>query len=162
MKKSPLKSPKNFSATDAGRWASAPKATYQPTGRTARCLFEKSPLLTPRKTFRQLMPECRACTPKATYQPIRRTVIASPRRSRICAESPKSHRKAYFIRCGAISAISRRGARINPGAPATGLHELCPPLTAVRREYNFLMLHVRRSAPPLFWRCRTRCRNRWN
>ena len=48
MRKSPLKSPKNFSATDAGRWASAPNVTYQP---------------------------------------IRRPAIASPRRSRICAES---------------------------------------------------------------------------
>ena len=78
-----------------------------------RGLFEKSPLLTPLKTFRQLTPECRACTPKATYQPIRRT------------------------------------AR-------------CPPPTVVRKGYNSATLRVRHSALPLFWRCRARCRNRWN
>ena len=36
-----------------------------------RGLFEKSPLLTPAKTFRQLTPGCRACAPKVTYQPVR-------------------------------------------------------------------------------------------
>ena len=40
-------------------------------GDAKRGLFEKSPLLTPAKTFRQLPPECRASAPKASYQPIR-------------------------------------------------------------------------------------------
>ena len=37
MKKAPLKSPKNFWATDAKHWVSVPKAAYQPVRRTARC-----------------------------------------------------------------------------------------------------------------------------
>ena len=41
-----------------------------------RGLFEKSPLLTPAKTFRQMVPECWACAPKATRQPVSRTAGA--------------------------------------------------------------------------------------
>ena len=38
-----------------------------------RGLFEKSPLLTPLKTFEQPAPGCWACGPKVTYQPTGRT-----------------------------------------------------------------------------------------
>ena len=38
-----------------------------------RGLFEKSPLLTPAKTFRQPAPGCWVRAPKVTYQPISRT-----------------------------------------------------------------------------------------
>ena len=55
LKKAPFKSRKNFSATAAGMSGGAPKVTYQPISRTARC---------PRKTFTQRTPCFRCVRPK--------------------------------------------------------------------------------------------------
>ena len=56
------------------------KESYQRNAKRKRGLFEKSPLLTPAKTFRRLLPECLACAPKAARQPVSPAAGGAPNR----------------------------------------------------------------------------------
>ena len=139
------------------------KESYQRNAKRKRGLFEKSPLLTPAKTFRRLLPECLACAPKAPRQPI------SPRASAVSArrflkksplKSPKNFSATHTghwagapnvtyqpirpaaRRCRDVGCVSRRApipfSKVFAGVRGRLLQKAPParPLTRAKRAWN--------------------------
>ncbi len=88
------------------------KESYRRNAKRKRGLFEKSPLLTPAKTFRRLLPECLACAPKAARQPV------SPAARRFLKKAPFKSPKNFWATAAANSAYAPQAPRqsISPAA----------------------------------------------